>query len=72
MGLAGLSDSGWTLTNQTTQNLLDKLRAAGVPLGEYVEGKIYYGIKTGLNEAFVIDADTRVSASIAEDPKARR
>ena len=31
-------------------------------------GKIYYGIKTGLNEAFVIDAKTREKL-IAEDPK---
>lgn len=68
VNLAGLSDSGWTLTDQTTQHLLDKLRAAGTPLGEYVQGKIYYGIKTGLNEAFVIDAATRARL-IAEDPK---
>jgi hypothetical protein len=31
----------------------------GVPLKEYVGGKILYGIKTGLNEAFVIDTVTR-------------
>jgi adenine-specific DNA-methyltransferase len=33
-----------------------------------VEGKFYYGIKTGLNEAFVIDEATR-KRLIAEDPK---
>ena len=32
------------------------------------KGKIYYGIKTGLNEAFVIDGATR-ELLIAEDPK---
>ena len=68
VGLSGLSDSGWTLSNQSVQNLLDKLRAAGTPLGEYVQGKIYYGIKTGLNEAFVIDAATR-ERLIAEDAR---
>lgn len=68
VGLGGLQDGGWTLSDQTVQNLLDKLRRAGTPLGEYVEGKIYYGIKTGLNEAFVIDAATR-ERLIAEDPK---
>jgi hypothetical protein len=41
---------------------------AGQPLGEYVKGRFYYGIKTGLNEAFVIDAATR-DRLIAEDPK---
>lgn len=66
--LSGLQDSGWTLTNQAVQQLLDKLRRAGKPLGEYVEGKIYRGVLTGLNEAFVIDAATR-ERLIAEDPK---
>lgn len=63
-----LQDEGWQLTNQATQKLMDNLRATGKPLGEYVNGKIYYGIKTGLNEAFVIDAETK-DRLIAEDPK---
>jgi adenine-specific DNA-methyltransferase len=65
--LDGLQDSGWTLTNQAVQQVLDKLRRSGKPLGEYVEGKIYRGVLTGLNEAFVIDADTRTRL-LAEDP----
>ncbi len=71
VGLDGLGDSGWTLSNRAVQLLLDKLRAAGTPLGEYVQGKIYYGIKTGLNEAFVIDAATR-ERLIAEDPNSAK
>jgi hypothetical protein len=63
-----LGDDGWQLTNSGTQQLMQKLRAAGKPLGEYVGGKIYYGIKTGLNEAFVIDEATRARL-IAEDPR---
>ena len=39
-----------------------------MPLGEYVKGKIFYGIKTGLNEAFVIDEETR-RRLIREDSK---
>lgn len=62
-----LQPSGWTLTDVKVQKLLEKLRDKGVPLGEYVEGKIFYGIKTGLNEAFVIDRKTR-DRLIAEDP----
>ena len=61
-----LDESGWALVNQKAQGLLDKLRKTGVPLGEYVNGKIYYGIKTGLNEAFVIDDAVRTKL-IAED-----
>ena len=40
-------------------DLLDKLRAGGTPLGKYCEGRFYYGIKTGLNDAFVVDRATR-------------
>jgi hypothetical protein len=64
---AGLEAEGWSLSDSRTQALLTRLRSMGVPLGEYVQGKIYYGIKTGLNEAFVIDAATRARL-IAEDP----
>jgi len=63
-----LDDEGWSLADEKTQALLEKIRAAGVPLGEYVDGKIYYGIKTGLNEAFVIDEATK-ERLIAEDPR---
>ena len=54
-----LDDRGWSLANQSTQQLLAKIKAAGVPLGKYVHNKIYRGILTGLNEAFVINAETR-------------
>ena len=63
-----LDDNGWALVNEKTQDLLDKLRNTGIPLGKYVNGKIYRGVLTGLNDAFVIDAKTR-DMLIAEDPK---
>jgi len=63
-----LGDKGWSLVNEQSQSLLDKLRKVGMPLGEYVKEKIYYGIKTGLNEAFVIDEETRKKL-IKEDSK---
>jgi hypothetical protein len=50
-----LRDEGWTLAGATEQNLLDKMREAGVPLGEYLPGRIFRGVLTGLNAAFVID-----------------
>jgi len=61
-----LSAEGWNLSDTKVQELLEKLKSKGIPLGEYVEGKIYYGIKTGLNEAFVIDEATK-DRLIAED-----
>ncbi len=63
-----LEESGWSLGNRDMQKLLDKLKKSGIPLCEYVNGKIYSGIKTGLNEAFVINAFTREKL-IAEDSK---
>ncbi len=68
MPVAALKSEGWTLEQPDVLALMEKLRKAGKPLGEYVEGKFYYGIKTGLNEAFVIDEATR-QRLIAEDPK---
>jgi len=68
VSLSSLDDSGWSLVDEAVQRLLEKLRRSGTPLGEYVGGKIYYGIKTGLNEAFVIDEETR-NRLIREDPK---
>lgn len=64
----GLDDSGWSLADDKTQALLDKIRHIGVPLREYVNGTIYRGVLTGFNKAFVIDADTREKL-IAEDAK---
>jgi len=63
-----LSGDGWQLSDLRTRALMGKLKAAGKPLGKYVEGKIYYGIKTGLNEAFIIDEVKRAEL-IAADPK---
>jgi hypothetical protein len=41
-----------------------------MPLGEYAKGQIGYGVKTGLNEAFVVDGETRRKL-IAGSPRAR-
>lgn len=63
-----LKPDGWTLSDQTSSMLLDKLKSVGVPLGKYVVGKIFRGVLTGLNEAFVIDDATK-QWLIAEDPQ---
>jgi adenine-specific DNA-methyltransferase len=44
----------WSLGNPKANAILVKMKNVGVPLGEYIDN-IYYGIKTGFNEAFVID-----------------
>jgi type I restriction-modification system DNA methylase subunit len=63
-----LNGSEWRLVDAETAARMRCMEASGVPLGEYVQGKIYYGIKTGFNQAFVIDGAKRAEL-IAEDPK---
>lgn len=65
---ASLDDAGWSLVGEKAQALLNKLTAIGVTLGEFVKKKIYRGVLTGLNEAFVIDGETR-DKLIKEDSK---
>ena len=62
-----LTADGWQLTSPDALNLLQKLRNAGKPLREYVKGRFYSGIKTGLNDAFVVDKETQ-GKLIAEHP----
>ena len=57
--VTSLDDTGWQLRDEREKKLFDKLMAIGVPLKNYVAGKILFGIKTGLNEAFIIDSETR-------------
>ncbi|MBI5739620.1 MAG: hypothetical protein HZA16_02765 [Nitrospirae bacterium] len=68
MPVTALKPEGWNLEQPVVLALMEKLREAGTPLGEYVQGRFYRGILTGFNEAFVIDEDTRKKL-IAEDPK---
>ena len=63
-----ISGTNWTLTDAATAARLRKMEAAGIPLGEYVKGRIYFGIKTGFNTAFVVDGLQR-AALVAADPK---
>ena len=62
-----LDDSGWTLANENTQALLEKSKLKSITLEEYVEGKIYLGILTGLDKVFIIDKKT-YQKIISEDP----
>jgi len=63
-----LNGDTWILTSSKTAARLKQMESAGIPLGEYVNNQIYYGIKTGLNQAFIIDGQKR-NRLIAEDPK---
>ncbi len=58
----------WTLANSKSVDLLGKIKYKSVALKEYLDIEIRYGIKTGFNEAFVIDEAKRAEL-ISEDPK---
>lgn len=62
-----LNDGGWSLAGDAENKVITKISRAGKPLGEYVNRKIYRGVLTGLNEAFVIDRETK-DRLIAENP----
>jgi hypothetical protein len=56
----------WILVDEKTLARLRVMTKRGVPLKDFIEGKIYRGILTGMNEAFVIDGETR-GRLISED-----
>ncbi|HEU4557710.1 MAG TPA: hypothetical protein VFS20_07665 [Longimicrobium sp.] len=49
----------WSLERPEVQRLIDRIAAAGVPLREYLGHAPVTGLRTGLNDAFVIDHETR-------------
>ena len=60
-------DAPWSILSTIEQSIMDKMLAAGTPLKEW-DIAINYGIKTGFNEAFIIDKRTK-DALVAEDPR---
>lgn len=53
-----LSDNTWTLAEDKVLAIKEKIEKIGTPLKEW-DVKIYFGIKTGYNEAFIIDGKKR-------------
>jgi adenine-specific DNA-methyltransferase len=53
-----LTKDAWFIGGDAEHRLKQKIEAIGKPLREW-DVNIYYGIKTGLNEAFIIDTATR-------------
>ena len=63
-----LRKDGWVLEDPVLVSLFERLMNQGSPLGEYVQGRIYRGVVTGFNEAFVIDQAKR-DELIEDDPR---
>jgi type I restriction-modification system DNA methylase subunit len=54
-----LSEKEWNIQKRESNELLKKIRNSGLSIEEYAGVKIYRGILTGLNEAFIIDEKKR-------------
>ncbi len=62
------TNAAWSLETSDVDDLMAKLREKGIPLAEFAGVKPAYGIKTGLNEAFLIDTATK-ERLVGEDPR---
>ena len=62
------SAHAWSLEPPAVDDLMRKIQRVGVPLKEFAGVKPYYGIKTGFNEAFLIDNATK-NKLIQAEPK---
>ncbi len=65
--LQNFTKNSWCILNPIEQSIKAKIEKIGVPLKDW-DIKIYRGILTGCNEAFIIDGATK-DALIAQDPK---
>jgi len=66
--VSSLSPDGWSLAQSGSQEIVQRVRSNAVPLRQYIGGKMFRGVLSGMNEAFIIDRATR-DQLIAEDPK---
>lgn len=63
------AEAPWSLERPEVQRLMDRIAAAGVPLRELLGAPVSAGVRTGLNDAFVVDAAAR-DRLVHADPRA--
>ncbi len=61
------SSESWVVLSSIEKQIKEKIETIGIPLKEW-DIKINYGIKTGFNDAFIIDGKKK-DQLILEDPK---
>ena len=59
--------NSWVAYDKNEYKLIKRIEGQGIPLKDW-DIEINYGIKTGFNEAFIIDTETR-DRLVKEDPK---
>ena len=65
--MSGLDERPWAIMSPQEQSIKEKIAKIGTPLKEW-DIRIYRGVITGFNEAFIIDTHKR-DVLIAQDPK---
>jgi len=63
-------DAEWKFVNPEVKEIVLKIEKNKTNLKDFVNDKIHYGIKTGLNKAFIIDNATKEQIC-NEDPKSK-
>jgi hypothetical protein len=67
--VGSLKGGDWALRTASQAEAIRVSEASGaIPLNLYVKGQIFYGVKTGLNAAFVVNGKQR-SELIKQDPR---
>ncbi len=59
LSLDSLTIDGWNFVGVNIQMLIKQIQTKTVPLTTYINGKPYFGIKTGFNQAYIIDQQIR-------------
>ena len=54
-----LNKKGWVLDDPELVRLFERLMSQGTPLKEFADGRLYMGVKTGFDKAFVITQTQR-------------
>lgn len=65
--ISNLTKDAWTISGDAEMKIKEKIERIGTPLKDW-DINIHYGIKTGFNEAFIIDGSIK-DRLIADDPK---
>ena len=62
-----LNEQSWKIINTEISGLLNKIQDSKQTLGEILDGRLHYGIKTGCNAVFEIDQQ-QYEDFVADDP----
>jgi hypothetical protein len=58
LGFDGSTGSPWLLVPPEVRSAFDRLRRAGFPLATGIAGRALLGVKTGCNEAFIVNVES--------------